>query len=189
MPTSAHELFSRSFEALSEGDSFTTRGRTVTEADVVSFSALTGDWHPQHADAEWAASSQFGERVAHGMLVLSYAAGLVPFDPERVVALRKIEDAVFKRPTRFGDTIHVEGKIESLKPLDDEIGLATCAWKIVNQDDEVVALMRIQALWRAEGQAEESGESEDSGEEAPADAEAAGSDAESSRDAEEAVSS
>ncbi len=182
MPTSAHDLFSRSFDALSEGDSFTTRGRTVTEADVVSFSALTGDWHPQHADAEWAASSQFGERVAHGMLVLSYAVGLVDFDPERVVALRKIDDAVFKRPTAFGDTIHVEGKIESLKPLDDEIGLATCAWKILNQDDEVVARLRIEALWRAEGAGEQSGESEDSGEEAPGDAQDSSSDDESARD-------
>ena len=46
--------------------------------------ALTGDFHPQHVDAEWAAESPFGERIAHGLLVLSYAAGLVPFDPERV---------------------------------------------------------------------------------------------------------
>jgi acyl dehydratase len=51
------------FEALEMGQAFTTRGRTVTEADVVGFAALTGDWHPQHADAEWAAESPFGERV------------------------------------------------------------------------------------------------------------------------------
>ena len=60
----------------------TTRGRTITEADLVSFSALTGDWHPQHADAAWAAESPFGERIAHGMLVLSYAVGLLPIDPD-----------------------------------------------------------------------------------------------------------
>ena len=46
------------FEALETGQQFTTRGRTVTEADVVAFAALTGDWHPQHSDAEWAASLQ-----------------------------------------------------------------------------------------------------------------------------------
>ena len=78
------------FEALELGQEFTTRGRTVTEADVVGFASLTGDWHPQHADAEWAASSPFGERIAHGMLVVSLAAGLVPFDPGRVVALRRV---------------------------------------------------------------------------------------------------
>ena len=47
-------LFSNAFEELAPGERFTTRGRTVTEADVVGFAALTGDWHPQHADAEWA---------------------------------------------------------------------------------------------------------------------------------------
>ena len=57
------------------------RGRTITEADLVSFAALTGDWHPQHADAEWADAGRFGERVAHGMLVLSYAVGLVRVRP------------------------------------------------------------------------------------------------------------
>ena len=82
-------------------------GGTITEADLVSFAALTGDWHPQHADAEWAAAGRFGERVAHGMLVLSYAVGLVPFDPERVVALRGLDSVTFKRPVRIGDTIRV----------------------------------------------------------------------------------
>ena len=46
------------------GTPFESRGRTITEADLVSFAALTGDWHPQHADAGWAASGPFGERVA-----------------------------------------------------------------------------------------------------------------------------
>ncbi len=89
----------------------TSRGRTITETDIVAFSALTGDHHPQHTDAQWAAETPFGGRVAHGMLVLSYAVGLVPLDPERVVALRRIEDAVFKRPVRIGDTIRVEAKL------------------------------------------------------------------------------
>ena len=89
-------------------------GRTVTEADIVAFAALTGDTHPQHTDAEWAAGSRFGEQIAHGLLVLSSAAGLMPFDPDRVVALRKVGDAVFKQPVLIGDTVHVEG--ESPRP-------------------------------------------------------------------------
>ena len=89
------------------GAELTTRGRTITETDLVSFSSLTGDWHPQHADAEWAANGRFGERVAHGMLVLSYALGLMPFDPERVVALRGLDSVTFKRPVRIGDTIRL----------------------------------------------------------------------------------
>jgi 3-hydroxybutyryl-CoA dehydratase len=87
------------FDGLKPGQRFTTRARTITESDVVAFATLTGDLHPQHVDADWAAASRFGERVAHGMLVLSYAVGLVPLDPDRVVALRRVREAVFKRPS------------------------------------------------------------------------------------------
>lgn len=131
---------------------FTSRGRTVTEADVVAFSALTGDWHPQHADAAWAAESAFGERIAHGMLVVSFAVGLVAFDPEEVVALRRIRDVVFKRPVRLGDTIHVEGTEAERKELDDGdaggMALVTWSWRILNQDGELVCRATIEALCR-----------------------------------------
>jgi 3-hydroxybutyryl-CoA dehydratase len=133
---------------LEEGATFTSRGRTITEADLVSFSALTGDWHPQHADAAWAATSRFGERVAHGMMVLSYAVGLVGFDPERVVALRGLDGVVFKRPVRVGDTIRVEGSVEGVRPLDDDLALCDLDWRIRNQGDVTVARARVTAVWR-----------------------------------------
>ncbi len=145
------EILSVPFEALAEGAGFETRGRTVTEADVVAFSAQTGDWHPQHADAEWAARSAFGERVAHGMLVLSYAVGLVSFDPARVLALRRVSDAVFKRPVRLGDTIRVRGEVAALRPVSDEAGLATLAWTVVNQDGQTVVRARVEVLWARDG--------------------------------------
>ena len=78
---SKEERHERAVLPRSPARSRATRGRTITEADVVSFAALTGDWHPQHADAEWASQGRFGERVAHGMLVLSYALGLMPLRP------------------------------------------------------------------------------------------------------------
>ena len=56
-------LFSEPLEALEVGARFTTRGRTITEADVVAFSGLTGDWHPQHADAEWARPVRLGATI------------------------------------------------------------------------------------------------------------------------------
>jgi 3-hydroxybutyryl-CoA dehydratase len=127
---------------------FTSRGRTVTEADVVAFSALTGDWHPQHSDAEWAAQSAFGERIAHGMLVVSFAVGLVDFDPQRVIALRRVRDVVFKRPVRLGDTIHVEGDESERREVDDQTALVTWSWRIVNQDGELVCRVLIEALCR-----------------------------------------
>src|SRR5581483_3080995 len=103
-------IWSAPFDELVVGDAFATRGRTVTEADVVGFAALTGDWHPQHADAVWARASAFGEWIAHGMLVISFAVGLVPFDPDRVVALRRIDDVVFKRPVALGDRSASKGR-------------------------------------------------------------------------------
>jgi 3-hydroxybutyryl-CoA dehydratase len=130
-----------------------TPGRTITEADVVAFATLTGDMHPQHTDRRWAADSPFGERIAHGMLVLSYAAGLVPIDPERIVALRRIEDAVFKRPVRIGDTIRVEAR--PLRP-DDGRGLETWEWRVLNQNERLVARVVVEAVVRPDGAPEES---------------------------------
>jgi 3-hydroxybutyryl-CoA dehydratase len=129
-------------------DAFTSRARTITEADVVAFASLTGDFHPQHSDAVWAADSAFGERIAHGMLIVSYAVGLVAFDPERVVALRRLRDVVFKRPVRLGDTIHVEGSEADRRPVDDETALVTWNWRIVNQDGDLVCRVAVEALVR-----------------------------------------
>ena len=137
------------YEELEAGQAFTTRGRTVTESDVVGFAALTGDWHPQHTDAEWAKESAFGERIAHGLFVLSLAGGLVPFDPERVVALRRVGDAVFKQPVKIGDALRVEGKITALKELDPETGLVEAALRILNQDGRLVVRVTVELVWRA----------------------------------------
>ena len=115
---------------------------------------MTGDWHPQHSDAQWCEGSPFGERIAHGLLVVALAAGLVPFDPGRVVALRQVAQATFKRPVRFGDTVHVEGRIAELAPASDDTGLVTFAWNVVNQDDRIVCRARVDVLWRRDGTAE-----------------------------------
>ena len=118
-------------------------GRTITEADVVAFAGLTGDHHPQHTDASWAAGGPFGERIAHGMLVLAYAVGLVDFDPERIVALRRIEDVVFKRPVRLGDTIHVD---VALVREDDGRGIEAYEWRVRNQDGQLVLRAIVEAV-------------------------------------------
>jgi 3-hydroxybutyryl-CoA dehydratase len=138
------------FDGLRIGAAMESSGRTVTEHDVVSFAALTGDWHPQHADATFAAESPFGRRVAHGMLVISYALGLLPIDPRVVLALRSIDGAVLKRPVGLGDTIRVRAKVSELRPLGEETGLVTLGVRIVNQGDELVARLQIVVLWRRE---------------------------------------
>jgi acyl dehydratase len=136
------------FEALEPGASFTTGERTITDADVLGFAALTDDHHPQHVDDEWSATSTFGERVAHGMLVVSCAVGLVPFDPDRVIALRRLDDVVFKRPVRLGDTIRVRGAVIALRPIGEEAGLVQWRWSVVNQRDQLVARALVEVLWR-----------------------------------------
>jgi 3-hydroxybutyryl-CoA dehydratase len=141
-------LFERDFDAVEAGERFVTEGRTVSEADIAQFAALTGDTHPQHVDAAWAAGSRFGEQIAHGLLVLSLAAGSMPFDPERIVALRRVGDAVFKQPVGIGDTVHVEGEVVSVRPIDDENGLVECRWRVLNQHGRLVVRASVELVWR-----------------------------------------
>jgi 3-hydroxybutyryl-CoA dehydratase len=145
----AASLFNCGFQELSVEDRFTTDERDVTERDILDFAALTGDSHPQHVDPGWAAGSRFGEQIAHGLLVLSFAVGLLPLDPDRVIALRRVGDAVFKQPVRIGDALRVEGKITALKKLDAEQGLVETSLRILNQDDRLVVRASVELVWRA----------------------------------------
>ncbi len=130
------------------GDRFVTGSRTISDEDIMSFARLTGDMHPQHTDAEWAAGSRFGERIAHGLLVESCAVGLVDFDPERVVALRRVGDAVFKLPVRIGDSVHVEGQVVGSRGIDDDTELVEHRWRVLNQDGRMVLRMNVEVVCR-----------------------------------------
>lgn len=143
-----NEGFDKPWDELRVGDELTSRGRTITEADVVAFSALTGDLHPLHVDREWAAGSQFGERIAQGLLVLTYAFGLLPLGPEHVIAARRLRDVTFSRPVRIGDTIRVRARVRELKPIDDDMGLLGSSWEVLNQADELTVRAAVELLWR-----------------------------------------
>ncbi|MCW2959435.1 MAG: dehydratase [Solirubrobacterales bacterium] len=145
--------WSAPFEALAEGLAFTSRGRTITETDVVQFAALTGDFHPLHTDAVFAAEGPFGARIAHGMLTISYAVGLVPLDPRRVLALRRITDVVFKRPVHLGQTIHVEGSVTGLKGVSDEAGIVSFSWRIKDAQGTLLTRATIDVLWATDAPA------------------------------------
>jgi acyl dehydratase len=71
-----------------------------------------------------------------------------------VVALRRVCDATFKRPVRFGDTLRVEGRIAEVAPASDEAGLVTFAWNVVNQEDRTVCRARVEVLWKRDALAE-----------------------------------
>lgn len=127
------------FEDLAVGMTATSPGRTVTEADVVAFAALSGDWNPLHTDAEAAAASAFGERVAHGLLGQAIASGLFTRTrfSERLqpalVALLGIEWR-FEAPIVIGDTIHVEAQITGLRPTRrPNQGVLVLDRRVVNQ--------------------------------------------------------
>jgi acyl dehydratase len=124
------------------GQEMVTPGRTITEADIVNFAALTGDSNPMHTDAEYAKTTMFGERVAHGMLGLSYAVGLawqLGFMEGTVIAFLGI-DWKFKAPVKIGDTIHVAAKVKQKKEVKSAGGgLVTLEGRVLNQRDEVTA--------------------------------------------------
>jgi 3-hydroxybutyryl-CoA dehydratase len=141
-------LLASGFDELRVGAELVTGARTLTEADVVGFAALTGDWHRQHTDADWARDSMFGERIAHGLLVLSCAMGLLPIDSDRIVALRRIADATFKAPVRLGDTIHVVAAVAELRVVDTSVGLVTLRWRVVDQHGATAIRARVEVLWR-----------------------------------------
>lgn len=129
------------FEDYTVGQKMVTRGRTITESDIVQFAGLTGDYNPMHTDAEYMKSSAFGQRVAHGMLTLSYAVGQayqLGFMERTVVAFRGLE-MKFSLPVFIGDTLRGELIVKDLKPM-PRLGSGTMVLevKIINQADKVV---------------------------------------------------
>ena len=130
------------FEEYEVGQSIISQGRTVTEADVVAFAALSGDWNPMHTEAELASEHPFGQRVAHGLLVLSIASGLavrLGFLEETALAFRELGDWKFSLPVYFGVTVRVRATVIETKLMRRlGGGLVTLKVQILNQDDKVV---------------------------------------------------
>ena len=130
------------FEEFEIGQSVTSVGRTVTEADVVGFAALSGDWTTIHTDAVYAAEQPFGQRVAHGLLGLSIASALavrLGFLEGTVLAFREIGEWKFSLPIFFGDTIRVRVTVAESRPMGRlGGGRVTFRVQILNQDDQVV---------------------------------------------------
>ena len=129
------------FEAIEIDKTLVTRGRTVTEADIVQFAALTGDYNPMHTNAEYMQSHPMGQRVAHGMLTLSYAVGQLyqlGFMERTVLAFRGLE-MKFSLPVLIGDTIHVRLTVKEKKEMKRlGGGIISAEVRILNQDGKIV---------------------------------------------------
>ena len=129
------------FEEFAVGDVTESVGRTITEADVVNFAALSGDWNLIHTDAEYSKAQMFGQRVAHGLLVLSIASGLavrLGFMEDTVIAFRGLEWK-FARPVFIGDTVRLRVTVDEKKEMARlGGGLVNFKLDVLNQKDEVV---------------------------------------------------
>jgi len=126
------------FEEFAVGQKVRTAGRTVTETDIVSFAGLSGDFNQIHVDASYAKAASFGQRVAHGLCVLSIASGLAVqtgIMEGTVLAFREINDWKFSLPVFIGDTIHVELEVLETRAISRLGGGAvTISLDVQNQD-------------------------------------------------------
>ncbi len=129
------------FDEFEIGDSVESVSRTITETDLVNFAALSGDWNLIHTDAEYSKSQMFGQRVAHGLLVLSIASGLcvrLGFMEDTVLAFRAITEWKFSKPVFIGDTLRVRVMVEEKKEMARlGGGLVTFKVDVLNQKNEV----------------------------------------------------
>jgi len=127
------------------GEKFWTPGRTVTEADVVIYAMVSGDWSPPHTDRDFAENvSPWGRRIAHGMLTTTIVAGLLSgrlgYMDGTGIAFAGLQFNLTK-PVYLGDTIRAEVEITQHKPSSSRPERGFMEWSItvLNQDDEVVA--------------------------------------------------
>jgi oxepin-CoA hydrolase/3-oxo-5,6-dehydrosuberyl-CoA semialdehyde dehydrogenase len=145
--------FRRHFEELEIGHSLLTHRRTVSEADIVNFGGVSGDYFYMHFDEIAARDTQFGKRIAHGYFVLSAAAGLfVSPAPGPVLANYGLDNLRFVAPVAIGDTIRArltcKRKVDRHRTDEQGRGQGVVAWdvQVTNQNDELVASYDILTL-------------------------------------------
>ncbi|HWQ32758.1 MAG TPA: MaoC/PaaZ C-terminal domain-containing protein [Blastocatellia bacterium] len=139
------------FDDFEVGQEGTSAGRTITEADIVNFAGLTGDWYELHTNQEWAARSPFGQRIAHGALIFSIATGLaLRMDPpsEALIAFYGLDHLRFVKPVFIGDTIHVRQKVIEKTERDAQSGVVTVQSEVINQRAQVVVSYVAKVLYK-----------------------------------------
>lgn len=137
----AYEPKGKTFDEFEEGDEFFTQSRTITEADVVNFAGLTGDFNPLHTDEEFMKKSPFKTRIAHGLLSWAIGTGLANqlgiFEGTTIALLSMT--STYKAPVLFGDTIRLRLTVKEMKETSKPgRGIITFSADVLNQDDTVV---------------------------------------------------
>ena len=132
------------FEDYKIGEKFVTPARTITEADIVLFSAFSGDWHPIHTDSEYAKKTIFAERIAHGLLGLVVGSGLAfrlgsqGVLPKNFIAFYGMDNFRLTSPIKIGDTVHLEIEVIDLILKKEKRGIVHFRSKLINQRGEMV---------------------------------------------------
>lgn len=133
------------WEDLEQGDVLVSPGLTITDSHLVSWAGLTGDWVSLHLDAEYAATTPFGQRIGHGPLTLSVALGLLTQTGyfTHVEAWLGLDEVRAVQPVYIDDTIRVEATVvEARKTSRPERGLWSLFYEVINQDGERVMTFR-----------------------------------------------
>lgn len=137
------------FEEFQPGQKLVSAGRTITELDVVTFAGLSGDFNQIHVDAEYSKNTPFGQRVAHGLLGLAIASGLVVqtgLMEGTIMLFREITEWKFVKPIYLGDTIHVDIEVVETKDMRRlGGGIVLIDLDVKNQANDTV----MKGLWRA----------------------------------------
>jgi acyl dehydratase len=136
-----YKVRGRTFEEFVIDEEIVSGARTVTETDVVNFACLSGDFYPQHMNEEYARKGPLGARIAHGLLVLSMATGLLnqtgAFEGTSIAILEVT--ARFVKAVKFGDTIRATQKILGKKETSKrDRGVLTTRITVLNQDDDTI---------------------------------------------------
>jgi len=129
------------YEDFALGSTFESRGRTVTEADIVNFAGLSGDFVELHTNEEFARQSPFGRRIAHGALIFSISTGLMTqmnLFNDTVLAFYGLDKLRFTGPVFIGDTVHVSKRVVELREKDAERGVVGFETQVLNQKNEPV---------------------------------------------------
>jgi 3-hydroxybutyryl-CoA dehydratase len=132
----------------------TSRSRTITEADIVNFAGLSGDFVELHMSEAYAAKGPFGKRIAHGALVFSISTGLsVQLDQitDTVIAFYGVDKLRFTKPVFIGDTVHIAKKVVSKEPKGPDRGVVTFETTVLNQRGETVIVYYDKVLMKARG--------------------------------------
>lgn len=140
------------FDDFSVGSKTISRSRTITEADIVNFAGLSGDFIELHTSEEFAKNGPFGRRIAHGLLVLSISSGLMVQmgqTTDTVIAFYGIDRLRFTRPTFIGDTVHVEKEVLAKEQKGADRGVITFNTHVLNQHGEPVIVFQDKLMVKA----------------------------------------